>query len=204
MAQLKSLEIDKQVWGEKGNPFLVHQVVVKELSSRRQGNSKVKSRHEVAGSTRKIYRQKGTGNARHGDIKAPLFVGGGQAFGPKPRDWSYVLPRKIRKGGLRAVILQRKLEEKLWLLENLDWQTPKTKLAAQFFAGAKITSGLVVVEGTDQMAERAIRNLARFAVRRWEDVSVADILKYENLILTQGAYQQLTRRLVQGEKERVA
>lgn len=189
--KLKPLKIEKDGW--ETNSALVHQVVVKELASRRQGNAKVKSRNEVTGSTRKIYRQKGTGNARHGDIKAPLFVGGGRAFGPKPKDWSYVLPRKIRQGGLKSAVALRIEESKLWLLE-IDLKEPKTKKAAEAFGSVKIGNALVVVTAGDQVAERSIRNLPRFEVRRWDDVSVVDVMKHEHLVLTSEALKNLEGR----------
>src|SRR6185436_8124042 len=110
----------------KANKALLYQVAVAQQTNLRQGNAKVKNRHEVAGSTRKIIRQKGTGGARHGDIKAPLFVGGGRVFGPKPKDYEVRLPQKVRQSGLRAAILQRKLEDRLWILEALDFKEPKT------------------------------------------------------------------------------
>lgn len=186
------LKMEGQEW--KVQAGLLHQVVVKELSSRRLGTSKVKTRHEVAGSTRKIYRQKGTGNARHGDIKAPLFVGGGQAFGPKPRDWSYVLPQKARRGGLRSAVALRRQEEKLWMLEG-EWQEPKTKLAASFFDASKIGNALLVVDGSEKLTARAVRNLQRFEVRNWNDVSVTDIMKHEHLVVTKTALKPLEGRL---------
>ena len=190
--KIAPLNIEKKDW--QSNPSLIHQVVVKELASRRHGTAKVKSRNEVTGSTRKIYRQKGTGNARHGDIKAPLFVGGGQAFGPKPRDWSFVLPRQLRRQALKAAVALRHEEKKLWLLDS-DWKEPKTKQASKFFVANEIGNALVVIDADERVTEKSIRNLACFEVRLWNEFQVADILKHEHLVLTGKAYQQLEGRV---------
>lgn len=178
------------------NPSLLHQVVVAQLANRRLGTSKVKNRHEVSGSTRKIYRQKGTGGARHGDIKAPLFVGGGQAFGPKPRSYEIRLPQKIREGALGAALLHRKNEGKLWVIEGLEFKEPKTKKAAQLFEKFGISGALVVVEKGLVPVEKSIRNLEKFKVCRPENVSVADILRYEHLVLTKTSYERFAGRFV--------
>jgi len=174
--------------GEKVNKAILHQVVVAQQTNRRQGNAKVKNRHEVTGSTRKIYRQKGTGGARHGDIKAPLFVGGGRAFGPKPKDYDMRLPQKIRQAALREAVLMRKLEGKLWVLDQLDFDAPKTKVAAKIFVKFEIPGALVVVESGKTAAEKSIRNLAGFKVCRVEAMNVLDVLRYKHLVMTKPAY----------------
>ena len=179
-------------WGSKPKLALIHQAVTAQLWNRRHGTSKVKNRHEVAGSTRKIIRQKGTGGARHGDIKAPLFVGGGQAFGPKPRDYEVRLPQKIRGSALRSAFLQRNKEGRLLILDraSLSFEKPKTKLASQIFQALGVKGALVIVEKGMSGAEKSIRNLERFKVLRVEAMNVVDVLKYEHLIMTQGAYEQ--------------
>ena len=182
------------VLGEKSNSGLLHQVVVAQLANRRLGTSKVKNRHEVSGSTRKIYRQKGTGGARHGDIKAPLFVGGGQAFGPKPRSYEVRLPQKIREGALKAAIVQRKIENKLWVIERLEFKKPETKKAAALFSDFGIAGALVVVDRDEGHAEKSIRNLERFKVCRPEGLSVLDILHFEHLVLTRSSYEKFMGR----------
>lgn len=173
---------------------LLHQTVVAQLSNRRQGNAKVKTRHEVSGSTRKIYRQKGTGRARHGDIKAPLFVGGGQAFGPKPKDYDMRLPQKERRAALQSAVLHRLQEGRLWVLD-LDFKEPKTKAAAGLFSRFEIPAALVVLEGGNSAAEKSIRNLARFKACRIESLNVVDILRYEHLVMSRGAWEAISKRM---------
>ncbi|MBI3541496.1 MAG: 50S ribosomal protein L4 [Deltaproteobacteria bacterium] len=177
-------------FGEKANVSLLHQVVVAQRKNKRQGNAKVKNRHEVAGSTRKIYRQKGTGGARHGDIKAPLFVGGGQAFGPKPRDYDVRLPQKIRRAALRSAILQRASEGHFWLLEKFDFKEPKTKKAAELLKKFGIPGALVVLEAEMPHVEKSIRNLKTSHVCRIEALNVEDILRYDHLMMTRASYDR--------------
>jgi large subunit ribosomal protein L4 len=180
-----------EAFGEKVNFALLHQAVVAQRANRRQGTSKVKSRHEVAGSTRKIYRQKGTGRARHGDIKAPLFVGGGRAFGPKPRSYEVRLPQKIRQRALQAAILDRKVSGRLWVVDGLDFAEPKTKKAAALFSKFGIPSGLVVLEGAKPAVEKSIRNLEKFKVCRVASLNLLDILRYEHLVMTKASYEKV-------------
>ena len=179
---------------------LIHQVVVQQLENRRQGNARVKNRHEVAGSTRKIYRQKGTGGARHGDIKAPLFVGGGRAFGPKPRDWSAVIPQKIRQGALRDLVAIKQKEAKLWVIDQLTMDKPKTKEMSQFFEKFEIPSALLVLGEKNLNVERSVRNLPTFKAARVESLEPIDLLHYEHVIFTQGAFDKLIARLSIGPR----
>ncbi len=176
------------------NRGLLHQVVVAQQTNRRQGNAKVKTRHEVTGSTRKIYRQKGTGGARHGDIKAPLFVGGGRAFGPKPKDYDVRLPQKIRRGALRASVVDRHREGKFWVFDDISFKEPSTKKAAELFLKFEIGNALVVLDGEISAASKSIRNLKGFQVCRIEGVDVLDILKHEHLVVTKESYQKLIER----------
>lgn len=175
----------------KANTALLHQVAVAQQTNRREGNSKVKNRHEVAGSTRKIIRQKGTGGARHGDIKAPLFVGGGRAFGPKPRNYEVVLPQKIRQAALREAAALRCTEGKLVVVDHLDFPAIKSQKAAEVFKKLAIASALVVLEGANVNAEKSIRNLAGFKVTRLQALNVLDILRFPQLVLTRKAYDIL-------------
>lgn len=185
-------------FGERVAKALLHQTVVAQMTNRRQGNAKVKNRKEVTGSTRKIYRQKGTGGARHGDIKAPLFIGGGRAFGPKPKEYDIRMPQKMRKGALKAAILQRKNEERLWVLEGLEFKEPKTKIAAKIFEKLGIPGALVVVEGNQVAVEKSIRNLEGFAACRLEALNLVSILRYDHLVMTPGSYKKMVEAL--GEK----
>ncbi|QQR80835.1 MAG: 50S ribosomal protein L4 [Deltaproteobacteria bacterium] len=173
----------------------IYQTVLANQTNLRQGNAKVKTRHEVSGSTKKIYRQKGTGGARHGDRKAPLFVGGGQAFGPKPKDYDVRVPQKIRKNALRAAIIDRNKQEKFWVLDEIKIKEPKTKKALEIFNNFGISNALVILTGSNDPVERSIRNLKNFSVRRVDEVSVRDILRHEHLVLTKDSYEKILERV---------
>lgn len=173
---------------------LVFQVVTQQLTNQRQGNSRVKNRHEVHGSTRKIYRQKGTGRARHGDIKAPLFVGGGRVFGPKPREWSSTLPAEIRRGAMRDLLATKQAEGKLWLLDSLVLQKPRTKELSALFEKFGALTGLLVFSSQDTNVEKSVRNLARCRGVRWESVTATDLLGCSHLLMTQEAFQRFVER----------
>lgn len=198
--ELVVYNLEKKVVGKVDGPeplfgkvrtALIHQVLVQQRENRRQGNARVKSRHEVSGSTRKIYRQKGTGRARHGDIKAPLFVGGGQAFGPKSRSWYGVVPKKMSQGALGDAVSAKRSEEKFLILDSLN--TQKTKEAAALFEKFGLTSGLVVLE-PGSTAQRSIRNLASFKPVAVHGIHLEDLLRYEHLIMTKAAYEKFIER----------
>ena len=193
-------EVGKIPWpealfGEKPRKGLIHQVVVQQAVNRRQGNAHVKSRHHVSGSTRKIYRQKGTGRARHGDIKAPLFVGGGRAFGPRERDWVSPIPREIRKGALRDLLLVKQQEGKFWIVDDLGLKQPKTKEARALFTRFGIDSGLVILAERDEAVEKSIRNLPRFKATLLGGLEARDLLLHEHLVMTPQTWQILLQRL---------
>ena len=184
-----SVEYPKE-FDQKMSEGLLHQVVVAQQTNKREGNANVKSRHEVTGSTRKIVRQKGTGGARHGDIKAPIFVGGGRAFGPKSKNYEVRLPQKIRRGALRAAVTDRKNGGKLWIIDEINFKTPKTKLAQELFAKFEIPSALVVLDAGSEAAEKSIRNLRKFKVCRLDSLRVLDILQYAHLVMTKKSYEK--------------
>lgn len=193
---MEKKKVGEVAWPEafKSNAARIYQVVVQQRTNERQGNARVKNRHEVSGSTRKIYRQKGTGRARHGDIKAPLFVGGGRAFGPKPRDWHSTLPEKIRQGAVRDLVSLKHEEKKLWLIDTLELPEPKTKKMAAFFAKFEIPSGLLVLAKRNPTVEKSVRNLAKFKVAPVDSLRALDLLRYEHLVVTREAYDEILKR----------
>lgn len=162
---------------------VLHEVVSWQLSKRRRGTAQAKTRAEVVGSTAKIYPQKGTGRARHGSRKAPIFVGGGKAFGPRHRDYSYTLPKRVRRLGLQMALSARASEGKLTLVEKFDIGG-KTK---EFVSWAK-DNGFdgkerVLLVTDDEMARRAARNLPWTGVLPKKGLNVYDILRYDHLVV---------------------
>jgi large subunit ribosomal protein L4 len=162
---------------------VLHEVVSWQLSKRRRGTAATKTRGMVTGSTAKIYPQKGTGRARHGSRKAPIFVGGGISFGPQPRDYSYTLPKRVRRLGLDMAIAARANEGKLTLVEDFGVREGRTK---EFVAWLR-TNGFdgserVLLVSDDEMVRRAARNLPWVNVLPGRGLNVYDILRHERLI----------------------
>lgn len=161
---------------------VLHEVVRWQLSKRRRGTAATKTRGKVVGSTAKIYPQKGTGRARHGSRKAPIFVGGGTAFGPHPRDYAYTLPKRVRRLGLHMALAARAQEGKLTLVESFD-VSGKTK---EFVAWAKDHgfdgSERVLLVTDDELARRAARNLPWVDVLPGRGINVYDILRNQAVI----------------------
>ncbi|MEZ4607829.1 MAG: 50S ribosomal protein L4 [Deinococcales bacterium] len=171
---------------------VLHEVVLWQLAKRRRGTASTKTRSEVTGSTRKIYQQKGTGRARHGAITAPIFVGGGINFGPKPRDYSYTLPKKVRKLGLRMAIAARANENKVTLVDNFNAISGKTK---EFVAWAKDLGfdgkERVLLVTDHELTRRAARNLPWVGVLPSKGLNVYDILRYDRLVADASFFDQL-------------
>lgn len=185
-----------EFFGKKANRALIHQVVLAHQANRRQGNAKVKTRHEVAGSTRKIYRQKGTGGARHGDIKAPIFVGGGRAFGPKPRSYEIRVPQKIKNGALREALVDKQLAGKLYVFTDLKFKDGKTKAAQAFFNKMGVTNALVVTAKSEAEAKKAVRNIAKFSVTNTESLSLLEVLRHDFLVMTKNTFNEVLNKFV--------
>lgn len=165
------------------------------LTNRRQGTVKAKTRGEVSGSTRKIYRQKGTGNARHGDIKAPIFVGGGVVFPPLPRNWRHNLSQKARKQGLISALSLRKKEGNLLVVDAIPCEEIKTKPVASLLKKWGVEKGVLVIEEPNEKLWRSARNIANIAVVTADLLNVLDVLKYGKVVATKKAVEKLEARL---------
>ncbi|MEZ5846957.1 MAG: 50S ribosomal protein L4 [Geminicoccaceae bacterium] len=189
-------DLSDAVFGLDVREDILHRVVRWQLARRRAGTHKVKGRSEVAGSTAKIYKQKGTGRARHGSKRGTMFRGGGIIFGPTPRDHGFALPKKIRKLGLRTALSSKAKDGKLILIDAAQLGEPKTKVLRRSLEGLGLSSVLFVVAGE---AERnfalASRNLPLVDVLSQEGANVYDILRRDTLVLTQDAVRLLEERL---------
>src|SRR5262249_46264662 len=164
-------------------------------ANRRAGTAATKTRGFVSGGGKKPWRQKGTGRARAGSSRSPLWVGGATLFGPQPRDYSYRLPASARKAALRAALAAKVREKKLLVLDKITLDAPKTKLLAKLVADLQVESALIVIPERDDGLERAARNLPFVKVLRAEGANVYDLLRYDRLILTPDAVQALQGRL---------
>ena len=189
--QVSQRELSDVVFNDVVRGYLIHDMVRYQLAARRQGTADTKTRSEVSGGGKKPYKQKGTGNARQGCIRAPHYVGGGAAFGPTPRDYSFKLNRKVKKAALRSALSARFQAEKLTVLNALDLDKISTKGFAEILSRFDLDKVLVVISGANPTLELSARNLPNVKVLRAEGVNVYDVMKYPNLIVTEGAVSQL-------------
>lgn len=188
-------QLNEAIFGAKTRPHLLHQAVVMQLANRRAGSAATKSKGFVSGGGKKPWRQKGTGRARSGSIRSPIWVGGGTVFGPQPRDYSYRLPRKARREALLSALSSKNRDGKIIVVDKLVLDAPKTKLLVQALVELKVTSALIVIPQEDAKIERSARNLPKVKVLRVEGLNVYDLLRYEHLVLTDGALKLLEERL---------
>ncbi len=190
-----SLDLSEAVFAAELKPHLLHEVVVWQLACRRQGNADTKVRHEVRGGGRKPWRQKGTGRARAGSRRSPLWRGGGTVFGPHPRDYSYTLPKKVKKAALRVALSDKLREEKLLVLKGFDLAEIKTKAFVEVLKRFEAQNVLIVTPGADANLEKSARNVPRVKVLRSEGLNVYDILRYDRLVLVEQAVARIEEAL---------
>jgi large subunit ribosomal protein L4 len=176
-------------------PAVLHEVVKMQLAGRRAGSASVKNRGDVTGSTRKLFRQKGTGRARRGDIKSPLMRKGGVVFGPKPKSWAFRIPKKVRKLALKMALSSKLQDNRLVVLDQIKLERIKTKDVVAMLTGLALSSTLIVIDQSDEVLERSSRNLPKVKVLRTEGLNVYDILKHERLVLVEPSIKQIERRL---------
>ena len=187
--------LNEMIFGAKTRTHLLHQAVVMQLANRRTGSAATKSKCFVSGGGKKPWRQKGTGRARAGSIRSPIWVGGGTVFGPQPRDYSYRMPRTARREALLSALSLKKRESKLIVVDKLELEQAKTKLMVQALAELKVVSALLVIPQADAKIERSARNLPNVKVLRVDGLNVYDLLRYEHLILTEQALKILQEKL---------
>ncbi len=189
------IDLSDAVFGAEVNENLLYEVLKAQLAGKRSGSASSKNRAEVAGSTRKLYRQKGTGNARHGTIRAPIYVGGGQAHGPKPRSLAYRPPRKMRLGALRSALSLKCQEGQLIVIDQFELDEIKTKKLAQVLSTLEVGKASLIVDSADNTKLRlSARNLPTHQVVPPEGVNLYDVLKHETLVVTKGAVSALEAR----------
>ncbi len=184
-------EIADAVFGVPVNQDLLHQALVYHQANQRQGSSSTLTRGNVSGGGRKPFRQKGTGRARQGTIRAPHMRGGGVVFGPHPRSYRKRLPRRMRRGAIRMALSAKVAAERMLIVQNLDAIEPKTKAMAGVLAALGVSgSALVVMREPAPEAARAVRNLPRTKAVRADLLNVLDLLRYGTLVITPDAVQR--------------
>lgn len=185
--QVGDIELSEQLFGAPVRPDLMHEVVLMYLAGQRQGTHKVKGRSEVRGGGRKPWRQKGTGRARQGSIRAPQWKGGGVTFGPTPRSYSYRLPKKVRRLALYSALSSKADDGKIVVLDKLELAEAKTKHMAALLKKFDLSKALIVDADKQDAIYRSARNLQGVKYVDANGMNVYDLLRHENLILTTDA-----------------
>ncbi|MDL2269910.1 50S ribosomal protein L4 [Desulfosarcina sp. OttesenSCG-928-A07] len=188
-------ELDEAIFNVQVKKSILHQVVTAQLAGRRAGCASVKRRSDVSGSRRKLYRQKGTGRARKGDIKSPVLRGGGVVFGPSPRDYSRKVPKKVRRLALKMALTSKVQEKELIVLDQMALDAIKTKVFVGIIKTIDAEKALIVTHGKDEILERSSRNVPGVKILPTDGLNVYDILKYPKLVLVQPAIEGIKGRL---------
>ena len=193
--QISQVELADDVFNVPVKSSVLHQVVTMQLSNRRAGTASVKHRSDVKGSRRKLYRQKGTGRARRGDIKSPLLRGGGVVFGPDGRNYTQKVTKKVRKLALKMALSSKLSENELMVLDRFDMDRIKTKEFVNVLNNLKLNNALIVTESQNDQLELSSRNVPNVKVLRSEGLNVYDILKHRTLVLLEPVVKNIEGRL---------
>ncbi len=187
-AQIGELELNDSVFGIEPNKAIMYDFVKMQLANKRVGTSSTKTRAEVSGGGKKPWRQKGTGRARVGSSRNPVWTGGGIAFGPKPRDYSYRLPRKARRLAMKSALSSKVLENNIIVVDQLSFDEPRTKqMVATLQALNSGKKTLVVTANGDPNVSKSARNIPGVKPLRVDFINVYDLLKYDTLLITRDA-----------------
>ncbi|HZK42975.1 MAG TPA: 50S ribosomal protein L4 [Syntrophomonadaceae bacterium] len=187
-AEVGEIELNDAVFGIEPNEVVMADFVKMQLANKRQGTSSTKTRAEVRGGGRKPWRQKGTGRARAGSNRSPIWIGGGITFGPTPRDYSYKLPKKIRRLAMKSALSTKVKENSIIVIDKLKFDEPKTRLMAETLSAlnANKKTLLVTIDGDINVVKSA-RNIPGVKAVRADYINVYDLLKYETLLITEDA-----------------
>ena len=189
------VDLPAEVFAAPVREHLLYEAVRMQLANRRSGTHSTKTRGDVSGGGRKPWRQKGTGRARAGSSRSPIWVGGATIFGPQPRDYSYRMPSTARRTAIRSALSGKLRDGQIKLVDHLEIADGKTKLLAQLLKELGAKSALILTAERDEKLERAGRNLPNAKVLRVDGANVYDILRYDTLILTQESVAALEQRL---------
>ena len=185
--EVGTMELNDAVFGVEINEHLVHLAVVRQLANKRQGTQKAKTRSEVRGGGRKPWRQKGTGHARQGSIRAPQWTGGGVVFAPTPRDYSVKMNKKEKQLAMKSVLTSKVNESKFIVLDELKLAEIKTKQIKAVLDNLKVEKALIVTKEKDDVVVKSANNLPKVATTALNNINVYDILKYDTVVVTSEA-----------------
>jgi large subunit ribosomal protein L4 len=187
------VELPSAVFEQPVREDLIHTVVRWQLACRRQGNAMTKTKGLVSGGGKKPFKQKGTGNARQGSSRSPLMPGGGTAFGPQPRDYSYTLPKKVKQAGLKAALSYLQTSGKLFIVEDMKAEGKTAELFKRL-AGFGLEKAVLIDQTTDSGFERASRNLEKFRYYSVDGLNVYDLVKYDAAVVTKASLERIVSR----------
>ncbi len=190
-AEVGSMELNDSIFGVEVNSHLMHLAVVSQLANKRQGTQSAKTRSEVSGGGRKPWRQKGTGHARQGSTRSPQWTGGGVVFAPKPRDYSVSMNKKEKAGAIKSALTSRVAEEKIFVMEDLSFESIKTKQVKALLDKLALDKALIVTADKDETVLLSARNIPDVRTVASNAINVFDILKYNNLVITKDAVAKI-------------
>lgn len=190
-SQIGDMELNASVFEVPVNEAAMHQVILALLANKRQGTQSAKTRAEVRGGGAKPWRQKGTGRARHGSTRSPIWAHGGVAFAPKPRSYRMSIPKSMKRVAMKSALSSKVKDETLMVLDSLKMEAPKTKTIAELLKKLDVKKALIVTGDVEMNAYKSVRNMEGVAMVPCNNINVYDIIKYETLILTQDAVKKL-------------
>lgn len=193
--KVRAIELDDSVFSAEIKEHVLWETVKQQMAARRQGTHSTLHRGEVRGGGKKPFRQKGTGQARQGSTRAPNHAGGAKVFSPKPRDYEYSLPKKVKQAALRSALSLRAKEKKLIILEDVNFEAPKTKQAVALLKALGGNKALLVASGEATALAKSVRNLQSATYLAVEGLNTYDILKHPSLILTEKTAKAIESRL---------
>ena len=189
--KVSDIELADSVFGIEPNENIVHAVLVNYLANQRQGTQSTKTRAEVRGGGKKPWRQKGTGRARQGSIRAPQWIKGGIVFAPKPRDYRMSVPKTMRKVAMKSALTSKVKENEMIVVEDLAFETIKTKQIAEMLKAFEAKKTLIITAESDSVVYKSARNIEGVAVMPANNINVYDLLKYGKVIITKDAVSKI-------------
>ncbi len=188
---VSQLELNENIYSGEVKEHLFYEVVKMQLANRRAGTASTKTRAFVSGGGVKPWKQKGTGRARSGSIRSPLWRHGGTVFGPKPRDYSYNVPKRVVKDALKSALRLKLRDGMLKIFDSIELKEPKSKLALEMLKKSDLSNALIVIDGENRNLDLAVRNLKDYKVINARGINVYDLLNYDNLVITKSALEKV-------------
>ncbi|AGF54007.1 MULTISPECIES: 50S ribosomal protein L4 [Clostridium] len=189
--KVADMELNESVFAAEINEYALHQVVVALLANKRQGTQSTKTRSEVRGGGIKPWRQKGTGRARQGSIRAPQWIKGGIVFAPKPRDYRVSVPKSMRKVAMKSALTSKVQDNQMIVLDSLNFEAPKTKNMVEMLKALEAKKALIITAESNEVVYKSARNIQGINIIPANNINVYDLLKYEKLIITKDAVSKI-------------